>query len=58
MIREIQHLLRVAGFNRRGAILSIYDPKVSKDQIGKDLCISGVNLIDEKEKDFWFMLNL
>ena len=35
-----------------GAILSIYDPKVSKDQIEKDLFISGVNLIEEKEKDF------
>ena len=36
-----------------GAILSIYDPKVSKNQIERDLVISPVDLSEDKEKKYW-----
>ena len=36
-----------------GAILSIYDPKVNKRQIEKDLGIKSVELFEDKEKEIW-----
>ncbi len=40
-----------------GAILSIYDPKVEKKQIEKDLNILASNKISENEQDKWFYAN-
>ena len=36
-----------------GAILSIYDPEVSKNQIERDLGIPPLDLLEDKEKEIW-----